>query len=498
MTAEFQLRAWVLWCCLALWGACFCAAQQDPLTIRVGSGRIVVPVAWVGPVRCEYSDEGHGDACWWDIEEVPASIQVVTMALLHKIDPTPFSLGILSSGKFHLSEDGNELPIQSLHEVAERDVDLWLDNLGAHKEQAFGPKGIWSTLDLTPESLKGAYSGHFFLITYAPPASPEGSCHTVAIKVPHESHLVYNKKYCNLPPPISDPLQGTTGGAKLEAYLAASKPGSIHPLAQANAFYVAPGKARVEVDVEFPFKEVAPKDWHDGILPSALLIEAHGKDGRVAGRLSEQMPEDAAFAHFNTLGNLKEATEIVTSTRYEGQMDLPPGEYKLAITYSRGKEFGVVQVPLTVDDYDGSRFAISTIALCTRVRKTGAVPAARDFVPLVAGDYEFTPAGDTAFRKGDSLMAYFELYEPALVQPQASLHVNYTMRIRNEKTGAVALEAVQNADSWVQPAKSTIPVAVEPVLSKLNLAPGKYQFQIQATDSTGRSTPMRSAEFSIE
>ena len=120
-------------------------------------------------------------------------------------------------------------------------------------------------------------------------------------------------------------------------------------------------------------------------------------------------------------------------------------------------------------------------------------------MPLVAGDYEFTPAGDTVFRKGDSLMAYFELYEPANVQPQqGSLHVKYTMRIRNEQTGAVALETTEVADSWIQPGKSTISVAVEPVLSKLNLAPGKYQFQIQATDSAGRSTPIRIAEFSTE
>jgi hypothetical protein len=293
-------------------------------------------------------------------------------------------------------------------------------------------------------------------------------------------------------------LQGTPEGVKLEAYLTAGKPGSIHPLVQGNAFYEASGNARVDINVDLPFKEVEPKNWHDGTLPSALLIEAYGKDGSVAGRLSEQPPEDTMFANLSGLGNLKEATETVTSTRYEGQMDLPPGEYKLAIAYDYGKDFGIAEVPLSVENDDGSQLAISSIALCKRVRKTGAVPAARDFVPLAAGDYEFTPAGDTVFRKGDSLMAYFELYEPALGQPQQTLHVKYTMRIRNEQTGAVALETVEPADSWIQLGKSTIPVAVEPVLSKLNLAPGKYQFQIQATDSAGRNTPMRSAEFSIE
>jgi len=498
MTTKMQWRAWMLWGCIALCGVYFCPAQQDPLSILVESGRIVVPVAWVGPVTTDGGASGWGgncprfsDECWWDGQRG----RVVN--IMDDKPATPFSLGILSPNKFHLFEDGNELPIKSLHEVAKQDVEVWLDNLGAHKEQAFGPRGIWSTLDLTPESIKSVESCHFFLITYAPPASPEGSCHTVRIKAPHESKLEYSKDYCNRPPPASDPLQGTPEGARLEAYLTAGRPGNFHPTAQADAFYGSQGRARVDVDIELPFKEVEPKSWHDGTLPTALLIVAYEKDGRVAGRLSEQLPEDPMFASLTALEKLNEAAVTVTSVRYEGQMDLPPGEYRLAIASSRGKEFGIAQVPLTVDNRDGGQFAISSIALCKRVRKTGAVPAARDFVPLVAGDYEFTPAGDTVFRKGEPLMAYFELYEPALAQPQPTLHVDYTMRIRNVQTGAVALERLQHADSWILAGKSTIPIAVEPVLSKLNLAPGKYQFQIQATDSAGRSTPTRAAEFSI-
>lgn len=496
MTTMLHWRAWTHWGCMLLSGACLCGAQQDPLAIRVESGRIVVPVGWLGQVGCDIYPE---NVCWWDGESTSVSLDIALQTALHKIQASPAGLGLLSPDKFHLFEDGNGQPIKSLHAVAQEDVEMWLDNLGAHKEQAIGPRGIWSTSDQAPEVIKNTDSARFFLIAYAPPASAEGSCHTIDIKSHHESQLVYSKRYCNLPPPTSDPLQGTPEGAEFEAYLAAGKPGRIHLLAQGNAFYEAPGKARVGVDIEFPFNEVKPKDRHDGTLPTALLIEAYGKDGRVAGRLSELAPEDAVFAELTTLGNLKEASATFTSTRYDGQMNLPSGVYKLAIAYSHGKDFGIAEVPLTVDSFDGSQFAISSIALCKRVRKAGAVPAARDFVPLVAGDYEFTPAGDTVFRNGDSLMAYFELYEPESAQQMKdTLHVKYTMRIRNVQTGAAALELVQSADSWVQPGKSTIPVAVEPVLRKLDLAPGKYQFQIQATDSAGRITPMRGAPFSIE
>jgi hypothetical protein len=416
---------------------------------------------------------------------------------IDKKNATPFSLGILSAGQFKLFEDDNEQKIDSVSLVATSDIQVWLDNLGAHREAAYGPRGIWSTSDQAPAAIaENPEFSHLFLITYAPPASPAGSCHTINIK-PHGGQLLFNKKYCTTAAPAQAPRQSTAELNELQQLVTTAGQGSIHPSAQANAFYEAPGKARVDIDIEFPLNEVKPSSWKNGTLPSALLIESFGEDGRVAAQLSEQAPEDPVFEYLNELENLKDASEALTSNRYDGQMDLPPGEYRLAIAYEHGKEFGITYVPLTVDVYDASQFAISSIALCKRVRKAGAVPVAADFVPLVAGDYEFTPAGDTVFRKGDSLMAYFELYEPTLGQPP-TLHVNYTMRIRNEQTGAVALETTENADSWIQSGKSTIPVAVEPVLSKLNLAPGKYQFQIQATDSAGRKTQTRVTEFSIE
>ncbi|HWG21310.1 MAG TPA: hypothetical protein VG225_12335 [Terracidiphilus sp.] len=475
---------------LVLFGAAVCAAQQDPLTIRIESGRIVVPVAWSGQVTCEVHIHSS-DVCGWDAEWIPAHI-------LEEKNATPFSLGILSADKFRLIEDGNQKQIENFHLATAQDIEVWLDNLGAHTEEALGPRGIWSTSDQAPEVIKSARSSHIFLISYSPSGSPQGSCHSVTIKAPHASMLVYNKEYCIPLSPTSDSLQGATEGKKLASYLSSGKQGSIHPLVQSTAFYEAPGKARVNIDIELPFKEVGPKSWKDGTLASALLIMAYTKSGQVAGRLSEQVQEDAMFEKFSMLEPLKEAAETVTSTRYDGQMELAPGEYKLAIAYSHGKDFGLAEVPLTVDDYNGKEFAISSIAVCKRVRASGDVPVAKDFVPLVAGSYQFTPAGDTAFRKGDSLMAYFELYEPTPLMPQQPLHVNYTMRIRNEQTGAVVLQTVENADSWIHHGNTTIPIAVEPVLSKLNLAPSGYRFEIQATDSAGRRTPLRTAEFSIE
>ncbi len=123
---------------------------------------------------------------------------------------------------------------------------------------------------------------------------------------------------------------------------------------------------------------------------------------------------------------------------------------------------------------------------------------AKEFVPLVAGSNEYTPATDTDFSNGDVLMAYFELYEPTIGQPAAGVacelhHADPGM----SRMGQRFLKKVENADSWVQPGKPAIPIAVEVELSQLNLAPGKYRLEIQGTDSAGRSTPLRTAHYWI-
>lgn len=455
----------------------------------------MLPVAWYGGVTsCGVEPRYSGSGCWWDDEWGPAPVQDIVKGTSF----SPFSLGILTAEKFRLFEDGNQEKIEDVHPVAPDDIQVWTDNLGAHTEAAVGPRGTWSTADYTPESLKAARSAHLFLISYSPPASPLGSCHTISLKVPHASQLLYSKEYCNLTAAGPDPLKGTPKGQKLEEFLASGKQGKIHPMLQSTAFYESSEKTRVHIDVEFPFKEVEPHSWKNGALPTALLIAAYGKDGSVAARLSESVPAETMFESFSMFEPLKDAAEVATSTRYDSQIELPPGQYTLAVAYEHGNYFGVVKEPLVIDSFAQNQFTISSIALCKRVRDVGAVPVASEFVPLVAGKYEFTPAGDTVFRKGDSLMAYFELYEPEHGTLRNPLHVSYTMQIANEQTGVVALKTTESADSWIRPGKSTISVAVEPVLSKLKLSPGKYEFEIQASDSAGRSTPQRKSEFTIE
>lgn len=462
-----------------------CAWGQDStLTIRVESHQVLVPISWLGLLDC------FRQTCSWDGETVTAPNQKPE-------DLDPFDLGFISVTRLRLFEDGKEQKIQKVERISSGDNGVRTDNLGTHSESASVPEGIWSTSDQN-SSLFKFVSGNDYVIAYTPPPSPEGSCHRIHIKAPkHGSQLIYRREYCNVQHSTSDTLRGTSDGNALEQHIALGEPGKIHTTAAGSYFYTARGQARVRVEVEFPFDEVKPSKWSDGSLPYSLLIIAYGKDRSVVERRSDQREEDPNFPFNDRWYNLERAAAIFTQTRYEAQMELPPGEYRLAIAVSHGPKFGITEVPLRIDDYDGKELGISSIALCKRVRKAEDKPVASEFVPLVSNGYEFTPAANTRFHKSDSVMVYFELYEPLLNVPQPEpVAVKFEMRIADANTGAVLTKIELSAAPWIQQGKSTIPIAVKPMLDKL--APGRYTLEVQASDSAGRSTPLRTAELSIE
>lgn len=444
----------------------FAQTPLDSLIIRVETNRVVVPVFLL---------------------QTPPNFGPIFEAL--------------PPDRFRLYEDGKEQKIESVERILPRnseDINI-RDNLGMHSEWSYVPEAIWSTRDVPNENQSGTIQeDSHYLIYYSPPPSKEGACHRIKVKVARaDTEAMFRDQYCTVHHSSSDPVEGTPLENKLEQYLASSELGKIHPSAQASYFYVAPDQARVHIDIEFPFEEVKYKKWSDGALPFGILLIAYGPGAKVVKRVGEQRPGNPDYRRSARSYTLAGADALFTLTRYDAQIDLPSGKYKIAIAVSIGSRFGMTQIPLAIDEYDERQLGISSIALCKRVRKIGVTPAAAEFVPLIAQGYEFTPSADTVFGKSDSLMAYFEVYEPLSQSPPGGMHLKYRMKITNQNTGSVALDTEEDADSSIQLGKSTIPIAVEPVLKDLNLSSGKYTFAIQATDSAGR-TATRTTEFSIE
>jgi hypothetical protein len=121
---------------------------------------------------------------------------------------------------------------------------------------------------------------------------------------------------------------------------------------------------------------------------------------------------------------------------------------------------------------------------------------APQYVPLVSKGIEFTPAGDTRFKKGEPLIPYFEVYEP-LLAVGTDTKVQAHIRILDAKTGAVVKDfPFVDAAPYEKPASTTIPIARE--ISTSAVPRGKYRLEVQATDSAGRTTALRTAEFTID
>src|SRR5208337_2456695 len=163
-------------------------------------------------------------------------------------------------------------------------------------------------------------------------------------------------------------------------------------------------------------------------------------------------------------------------------------------------KFSRVEVPLIVDRFDRENLAISGVVLCKRYhmvpdepREAGQSP---QYVPLVSSGLEFTPAGDARFQKNDRLMTYFEIYEPPLGGTGA-VKIVFQMRVKDASTGEISTDTgLRPVQLGSRPGNPVIPVAEEIAIDKLPA--GTYRLEVQASDSTGKSTIWRGVSFTVE
>jgi hypothetical protein len=192
------------------------------------------------------------------------------------------------------------------------------------------------------------------------------------------------------------------------------------------------------------------------------------------------------------------------------QLTLTPGEYDLRAVVSDGTRFGLAEIPLTVDSYDTRELAISALSLCKQVSEASAYSSKNqprlpgtwtaklpgNYVPLVSNDMEFKPTAHTRFKKGDTLYTYFEVYEP-LLKAETPPTVQIQIRVADLKTGEVESDSQPiSATPYVKPGSTVIPIGRGIDISKLPT--GSYRLDVRATDSAGKTTVWRSANFTVD
>ena len=354
---------------------------------------------------------------------------------------------------------------------------------------------IFNTNDLLGGLEKiGREQNEFYVLGYPPPDTPEGSCHTLKVKM-HEGglHVRSRSGYCNVK--TANVLEGKPLEKQLEARATGSQAGSIHGVLADPYFYTGPNTARVNLAMEIPsdsFQFNKEKGKYHANLN--VLGIAYRGDGTIGAKFSDTVNLDLEKDEW------KEFTK--SPYQYENQFDTTPGDYKLTVVLSTGGDaFGKFESPLSIDAYDGKQFSLGGIALTNSPQKLNDIPESLDSVlledrtPLVVKGMQIIPSPTNRFKHTDNVVVYSEIYEPLLTSDKPPVvAMGYTIldRASNQKifsTGAV------RADEFIQKGNPVVPVGMKVKVD--DLKPGAYRLVLQAVDSAKNNAPNRIVDFDI-
>jgi hypothetical protein len=464
---------------------CSLTAAQDP--IRVESTQVLVPAVIFD--KQLYSQQqkqaSHGK-------------QVA-------VDPgKAFAIPDLDAKDVRLFQDGLEQKIQSLR-VEPAHFTIVRDSLGIHPETVGTGGGRWAHPDV-PESVRDLWFAlPQYVIAYVPPSSPEGSCHTIKVKVTRLNVVVFARsEYCNTLHAATDPLNGTPFGNQMEHALASTDPGTIPLKLQAVWSYKDADASRVTIELEFPVGSLH-HEFRNGYLYATIgaMGMVYKRDGTLAARFSDFACCDygAESRHDEKPKPAGSGNEWLIPTRLQTQIALSPGEYTLQVVLSDGAHFGRAQIPLAIEGYDATKLAISDVALSGRVRKNTPPSAAQEapqqgYAPLTSRNIEFTLATDSNFTRDKRLFVYLEVLRPAR-EEQPSPVIQVQLRIQDTKTGdtKIAFKPI-DVTPYVVSGSAIIPIIRGIELTAL--PDGPYRLEAKATDVSGSSTAWRGANFSVQ
>jgi len=335
----------------------------------------------------------------------------------------------------------------------------------------------------------------YYILGYTPPASDEGSCHILKVKVERSgTNARWRTGYCNGKP--TDLLAGKPEEKQLESRMTGSQPGTIAASMLAPFFYTSVNTARVNLAIEIPPNSVKfekQKGKQHATLNIAGL--AYNLDGAVAARFSDSVNLD--------FDDKKDVEEFNSKPfHYENQFDVAAGHYNLKVVFNpQGADsFGRLELPLVIDPYDGKHFTMSAVALSKSVHpvsqmgQTLDATLLEDRTPLVTQGLQLIPTGSDQFKKSDRAAFYVEVYAPALAGPNPP-QVGVKMTIVDRKTGEKKVDS-GGAASDSKAGSPLVPVGLK--LPVGDLPPGSYRLELKAIDTAGNVTPARTADFEVQ
>jgi hypothetical protein len=340
----------------------------------------------------------------------------------------------------------------------------------------------------------GREQNEFYILGYAPGDSPEGSCHTLKVKMNQGGlHVRSRSGYCNIR--TANVLEGKPLEKQLEARATGSQPGSIRGALEAPFFYTGPNTARVNLAMEIPsdsFQFNKEKGKYHASLN--VLGIAYRSDGTIGAKFSDTVNLDLEKDEW------KEFTK--SPYQYENQFDASPGDYKMTVVLSAGGDaFGKLESPLSIDNYDGKHFSLGGLALTNSPQKLNDIPQSLDSVlledrtPLVVKGMQIVPSASNRFKHTDNVVIYSEIYEPLETsETPPVVGMGYTIFERASNNKLLSTGAVR-CDEFIQKGNPVIPIGMKVKVD--DLKPGSYRLVMQAVDSAQNHAPDRVVDFDI-
>jgi VWFA-related protein len=278
---------------------------------------------------------------------------------------------------------------------------------------------------------------------------------------------------------------------QLKEALAAGDPDTDLPLAlQIDYFRVGPTAYFVPVSIKIPGSVVALAAKGGASVTQFDFLgqiqdERHATVGNVRDFIRIQLDQDKAV----TAGR--------KSFQYDAGFTLEPGKYqmKFVVRENITGKMGTFQTKFTVPDLsaDTSGLKTSTIIWSSQREKvTAAVGSAARATrkelaanPLIVGDEKVIPNITKVFRRSQNLYVNFDVYDarPDPADGRAR-RVKVSMSLFNKK-GAKAFEiGPLSATQLVETRPEAVPVQFQVPLK--DLAPGRYECQINVVDEVGR------------
>jgi hypothetical protein len=464
------------------WGGLVCgftatpasAQIESPFAIRVEAPEVVVPV-----VVLDRTPRIWNGNAFDEVDE-----QITDLAIRD----------------FRILEDG---VVQHVDNVAlelprVRDVQ---DNLSHHIENSYTPRGIWASADLWPSKSGPTLSPlATYLVSYTPAPSSAGSCHRINVQVKRRHATVYARdEYCNTQHPLTDPLGGTKLGQRMVEFADSGEEGEIPVSVQAGWIFGDVERSHVDVAIEFPSAALSRKWVKVNLYATAAVMGVvRDKNGTIVTRFSDMsstaswnfyrgpLPPDHAF--------LAQWEAAAIPGRYETQVDLRRGTYKMQIVITDGVKFGKREVSLVVDGIHPDSVGLGDVLLCKRfhpvLEGAQAADGAPKFVPLISAGQEFNPAGDMRFHPGQPLVGYFEIYGATANK------ANFRVRVRAAKSANVKLDTGwQTVQSKSGGANHVIPIAAE--IATEGLPSGEYELEVEAGNAANEETVKRTKAFEV-